>query len=231
MSGDPEGSGASDINLESHSATTAVGTFLALCVTGGSIGWMVGLSVSPVIHGVITCLLAVMTTVAFSFSVETEPKRLLGFARESPLTSSTTQYRSKGLSLLFAMALTLSISVGATMGVYGRTHRWLGESLDTFVSKWEKTGLSDQQLATLLLESQLAGGGEDDPSSANQNQPVLFHTVGASELATLRAARGELLRRLIKGSGDERLIQFADKCKDDDCLHAAVEYLVDPGKG
>jgi hypothetical protein len=160
---------------------------LWLALSGLGLGWLIGLSVSPVIQGVITGLITVVVSIA----------TLLAGVH-------TTQESEPGKSKLpievapFPVAcLILAIALGASIGVYARTHRWLGDSA-------------------------LAGS-----EAQKTSEPALFASVPAEECVQLKAAPDDQLERVMARSSNPRVRRFAEKCTGQPtCLRAAVEELI-----
>jgi hypothetical protein len=121
---------------------------VCLLVCGVGVGWLIGLSISPVIQYVITSLLAVIVSVASALAgikVAEDKETAEG---ESPakrkLRVEVTPFP--------LMMMVIGVAVGASFGVYGRTNGWLSPDVNRFVSKWENTGLDKKEISARLFD-------------------------------------------------------------------------------
>lgn len=126
---------------------------LALAVIGCSIGWLVGMSVSPVVHiilGSAISLVAGLVTVtsglsAFQAKEETPGIKMIDKVRQLHQLSSRLNVIPMAVVIFF-------ITCGAATGVYTRTNDLLGPSPRLFYDKWKSTGLSERNLTLKLYE-------------------------------------------------------------------------------
>lgn len=93
---------------------------IALVVTGLGIGWLVGMSVSPVISIVITSLSGAAAVVIAVFSGVREK-----LANPKMSTSAIGRWL-KLVTPVPVMWLVIGIVAGTCLGVWARTHNWLG---------------------------------------------------------------------------------------------------------
>ena len=125
---------------------------VALILCGASIGWMIGLSVTPVIQGILTTV--------FSFIIV-----VLGLiAGVEPTDKFRVGNYIKNINLLPVGIFFLFLSIGAAVGIYTRTNDYLGVNPDRYFKKWEKYGVqkdsvykvsdSEHQGKTQLLSSE-----------------------------------------------------------------------------
>ncbi|MFL5351078.1 hypothetical protein [Archangium sp.] len=121
---------------------------LALVAAGLGVGWLMGLSVSPVLLTVITGIVAVASSVISA---------LAGLKPEE--TAGGSQGKARNLSLPKATAVPLGIfistlAIGASLGVWARTHQWLAPHTREVAEQWEKVGVSRREVVRRLFEQQ-----------------------------------------------------------------------------
>ena len=99
---------------------------VSLVLCGTSIGWLIGLSASPVIQTVISSLLAVITSIL----------TLLFSLQDGKLKDKISD--NLGVINVFPLAVfLLGLSLAATIGIYARSNDWFGVNPQTFERKWE----------------------------------------------------------------------------------------------
>jgi hypothetical protein len=106
------------------------GEALLLVICGGGLGWLIGLSAAPVIQGVITSLLTIVT----GFAAVSSGMR----AKEGAEAATTTGKAIRAVHALPVAAIVVGIAVGSSFGVYARTNQWLGPNPEY----WEHTTAS-----------------------------------------------------------------------------------------
>lgn len=90
-------------------------TFVNLTLIGISIGWMIGLSQSPIISGVVSTILAFIISILIAVSG-------LDYSK-----NENRNLISKVNISLFPIAIfCFFLSISGTMGIYVRTHNYLG---------------------------------------------------------------------------------------------------------
>ncbi len=129
---------------------------LALVVTGFGIGWLAGLSVSPVVSIVITTLTGTVATILAALSgvkeefldVETSPntlRRLLRWVTPVPLAW-----------------LVAGLVIGASTGLWARTHNWLSPDppapppvvlLKDEIQQWVDLGIAQDEVVRSYFQS------------------------------------------------------------------------------
>lgn len=198
-----------------------------LCVigSGAAIGWLAGLSVSPVIQVTITSLLTVLVSLTSA---------LASINPSGTVASEANRPRWRNLSLVSpapVALLVVALACGASLGAYARSNDWLGASAHRIAEEWKETGLSRTEIL-LRVFNQRYPGLSSQPGAApalqvTSRQGVLF-SVPVEECARFRGAQGEDLRREMLSGSSERVARFAKQCKTPDCLRVAVEELLCP---
>jgi hypothetical protein len=112
-------------------------------IAGLGLGWLVGMSVSPVIQGIITALTGLIVMVTGLFS-----------QGDRKHNDSEKDGFPVGLRIQPAVVgtLTLGIVLGAVFGILTRTNNWLGKSDSAIVAEWESLGLERKDVAGRLFE-------------------------------------------------------------------------------
>jgi hypothetical protein len=122
---------------------------VSLLVSGLGIGWLMGLSASPILYSVVTSLLGLVVAVSGALAgVDLElpsheqegarPKQRVVLSLVNPLP---------------IVALILGVVAGASVGIYGRTNDWLGPQPGRLIARWEQFGLSRREIATQAFTS------------------------------------------------------------------------------
>jgi hypothetical protein len=112
-------------------------TGTSILIGGLGLGWIMGLSVSPVVQTVIAAL------IAFAVAVATA---LVGIrsAPQSPPNNPIITPAPFGL-------LMVGIAIGCTLGVWIRTHDSLGPNLTDRVAQWKSTSYADSLIARRIF--------------------------------------------------------------------------------
>jgi ATP/ADP translocase len=98
---------------------------VALILCGASIGWMIGLSVTPVIQGILTTIFSfIIVVLGLIAGVESTDKFKVG------------NY-IKNINLLPVGIFFLFLSIGAAVGIYTRTNDYLGVDTDRYFVRWK----------------------------------------------------------------------------------------------
>jgi hypothetical protein len=113
------------------------------------------------------------------------------------------------------------IVLGSGIGVYGRTHNWLGFDREAEAKNWSlRTGLSEQDVYRKMFDHEYSVAASAVPDT---KQGVLFDTsLPKDECVQLRPARGEDLRRLLGAMKEQYISDLAQKFP-----AIELEYLVD----
>lgn len=204
----------------------------AIVASGLGVGLMVGLSASPVMEVVIAAILAAVCGVTAAAA---------GISKTDGTEPAVLKTRS--VNALPVSVLILGLAAGACLGVFARTRNWLGNSLDSDVKRWAKTGLPERDLYRRLFDHEYpasppsatvarnADTGEKPSSETQHVSPylgVLFsgESTAIERCPTLKNSKPEDLQRLLLLTNDERLSHFAARVRDPMVLRAFVmEFL------
>jgi hypothetical protein len=174
---------------------------LFLC--GISIGWLSGLSISPVISIILTSLISLLASVA-AISVGLESLNNLVLSK-------------KINSILPITLLILGISIGAPAGIYARTNDFFGENPKHLFNILVETGISkdsskkyimDYEINRLKLESK-SPNQKDDPT----HRPGLYNDT-STLCAVIFRLHGNSLRKFLGQLGNDKIKQSLTQCRD-----------------
>jgi hypothetical protein len=220
--------------------TTKRDSLQALCIvfSGLGIGWLIGMSVSPVLEivigAVLATLLAIVGALAGLDSLPANPNT--GSEGQVPAVGSIVSGLHRRRSQFNVLPLTfliLSIVAGSVVGVYARTNQWLATNPDTFKKKWKAAGLTEAQALQLLVRASY--GSEThaykepvkpkDEEQPPLTLPVLFANVAPEECNVYRNSHGDELVRKLAASSDERLRHLTKQLTETEKLPNAPHIL------
>jgi hypothetical protein len=120
---------------------------LCIFVSGLALGWLVGLSISPVIQVVLTSIVSIVVALSSA---------LAGLIREEAEPSAATKFKRLPISSfnpIPIMFMVLGLAIGSSAGIYARSHNWFGTSAPSITSEWKDTGLSEQEISRRVFDS------------------------------------------------------------------------------
>lgn len=232
-----------------------VGIALGFAVCGLSVGWLVGLSVSPVVQITIEAILGVLVSASATVAgikiqskdssnehVDVVPKQEPGLVGNSFT-----------VDVLPLAIFSLTLAVGSSFGVLARTNDLLGVRPAFIVKRWRGTGLDEPGLRRRLLDEFLApsqeetslglagtnveGNGKKDapthptvggnqPIHKQYRDPVLFN-LSEDDCAYIKSAENlaDKKNRLRATLGDPQFTNFFQDCVGDRCVIRVEEAL------
>ena len=122
-------------------------TLASLPIIGFGIGWLLGLSISPVVSIVITSVTGVAAAVITVMSGLEGKLSGLIVSSEQQISVSSSKIDSRPLA-----ALIIGLFLGSIVGIQARNHNWLGTDLSAGLKQWTITGLTEQEIARRLFE-------------------------------------------------------------------------------
>lgn len=154
----------SSVRSRRHLQQKIVGA-ICLVVSGAGIGWLIGLSMSPVLHivvaGILTVIAGAVTALTglkasvpdeANISEEHPPKESESFVPSTPPERLRHRFDRRPVTAVPLACLIMGIVLGSSLGIYGRTQDWLGANPQTLVTKWRITKLPDDQIAKRLFD-------------------------------------------------------------------------------
>jgi hypothetical protein len=228
-----------------------------LVVIGVSVGWFMGLSVSPVVETVIGVVIASAATLVGTLAgisgktiaqvppayTRTRPDRSPDDRNEVIPEHNGSIERTNRVALNPAplALLLIGMIVGSWIGVCARTNQWLGPRPQRIASRWSGTGLNEQQIQKRLFdqlyppsdksipeEKKNSGSGE-----APRPNPLLggLFAVSAEDCGLLIDRTGKELKNRLLLLKDPRVQLGVKKCQDDEiCLEAVRDVLCSNAK-
>ncbi len=211
-----------------------------------SVGWLMGLSVSPVLHILVASLVAAVVAVVSALSGIRPPAEYNGIGgKQEGLSIARVNHIQ--VSPVPVAILAFGLAVGASAGTVARTNEIFAPNKAMFVRRWQGTGMSDIEVKRRLFDqlypplppkekdvsspeqakSQARESPEkprDNAGRSNALTAALF-AASAEECQLLAAKHGSDLRaRLLLLEGD-RLEKPLQACHSDDCLEGIKELL------
>ncbi len=194
----------------SETTKTRLGVITALVVTGFGIGWLAGLSVSPVVSIVLTMVTGSVATIIAALS---------GVKEEflDPENSPATLRRLLRIVTPVPLAwMVVGLFLGTIVGISVRTHNWLSPvppppplSLKEEIQQWVDLGLDQQEVVAKFFASRISLPPVVTPSglvSGPVNQApttldsVLFASASQEECTTWRGL-------IAKGRNDDLVME------------------------
>jgi hypothetical protein len=213
---------------------------LYLAAIGVGIGWLIGLSVSPVVSIVITSITgSAAAIIAILSGVEDKDDKSQETAKEHPVRLRWA------IDPLPLAVLVVGILVGSAIGVWARNHSWLGSPVESEIAQWRRAGLTDagwtqQDIVSKLFESRYVTTGAITnavaASAPNTNSPfgtMLFaidraecqRLVGASQMANQMADEA-ILKDALASSTISQLWQLPVVITETATLQFIVEQVL-----
>ena len=198
---------------------------IGLLIVGAGVGWLVGMSVSPVVSIVITSVTATAAAIIAVLSGLEDTRSL-----ETDDLHNNIKYVPKRVRVGPLVALVIGIVLGAAVGLSSRSSSVFGSDLDAEISKWTKYGRTQKDVADILFAAAYPQTGSDAaPNRSWAGDPigVLFGSSAdlASACISLTSLEGAELRKFAKGSSLEGVRQIADAVEDPATLKAVLEVI------
>jgi len=161
-------------------AASALLVGLCMLLSGIGIGWLIGLSVSPVLYILITSIVTIAAGITSTLT-GLEAKADKANEDESASTKPTSTKRDIQINPLPLTTLIIGLVIGTSVGVYARTNEWLGPNIEKLTEKWKDTEYSKRDIARVIF-AQLHGTIEAAPQSTAN--PAAPSTTGSTETTT-----------------------------------------------
>ena len=177
---------------------------------GLSLGWMVGLSVSPVLQVLISSIITLIAS-AITVIVGLKPS-------ESNSSSSSTnleKFIDRRINVIPMAIFLSSLAIGTTISIYNRTNDKFGLHPNNLVDKWFEDSLSRQRWKEELFRKTYLDGINDNQQ--RQFTAGLFR-VNADECGMLISKSGEELRASLLQISNGRFDSVIRSCNSERCL-------------
>lgn len=144
--------------------------YLMLLLSGAGIGWLAGLSVSPIIAqilstilGVLAAVLAVLSGVKWS----ADQKDAAPYEQGSAPAEKDVLQKISTVSAVPAGVLIIGLVIGSMLGMTARTHDWFGFDPAGETERWTGLGLDKKEVARILLQAKFGSGGQAGTGAKN----------------------------------------------------------------
>lgn len=183
-------------------------------LAGVSIGWLLGISVSPVLAGTLSVIVGAMVSCTTA-----------GLALKKDDSPASSYFAITLMALLGVGAM-----LGAMLGIYFRTFNLLSPSFESQMQRLKRAGIKKEIYEQALMSIYFNSPGDTgslpkDEKKAVEGSSALSTTLMAGpgspfclKLAAEPSADAARVRGWIQGSDDVQLQQLESKCKDDALL-------------
>lgn len=167
-------------------------TGLSLIIIGFGVGWLAGLSVSPVVSTIITSLVGVVITLISALS------GLKALETPSEKEKSHSRWQVDPVPIAFLVG---GIVIGSIAGISARTQDWFGSDVQTDMQRWKKMGMDEKIVRERLFDREYPPTKEvsKDSEPAGTKQTALFDEI-YDECVHLRTFSGDGLREELENS-------------------------------
>ncbi len=203
-------------------------TPFAILLCGIFVGWLAGLSVSPVLQIILTSLLALAISV-ISLLIGIRPRESGSIILSDKLKNSVNPF-----PLVF---LAIGISTGATFGLYARTNSFFGVDAKHLKADLEKAGFSSDSATKyvqayvigLLFEKEKAVPPIDKKETEKVishlgSNPVLYAS-NSTFCDIMRSKHGKDLLGFLKAQQDSNINKFLVISQDSISIEALKNFL------
>jgi len=201
---------------------------LYLVISGLGVGWIVGLSISPVVHIVLGSILALVVSLASAIAgVEKleEAEEQASAGKTGPIAQKVARVRLDPRPIAL---LVLGLAIGSSIGAYARTNDWLGENPRRVVDRWKGAGLDEAEIRMRLFNDLYPQSSvARDSNSEHPVSPglgVLFAT-GTTDCGNIRLKHGQALWAELRQLKNGRVDAFLKVSRDSLAMEALKEFL------
>ncbi len=163
--------------------TNSIGKGASIVFIGAGVGVLMGLSVSPVVHIVITGLLTLIAAVVSALAgiepsdkVEQEAPKVdtaqtasgeSSVSSPAPIVSVAPdpKFAFPNINPFPLFLLMVGLVAGALGGVWLRTNDILGSETGRRIAKWKATGLEEKEIAIRIFDQRYPSSSPDDKKS------------------------------------------------------------------
>jgi hypothetical protein len=185
-------------------------------LTGLAIGWLVGLSTSAVVGIVLTSVMgSVAALLAASHGSAATLKGIFSNGKDSAASSVERVAPTSTLTALIA-----ATALGATAGVWARTHDWFAPTDAQIVKHWSDLGLDASVVRQRLFDARFPLGKPIESRATT----VLFN-VSVEECAELLSLDRSALRKSIEASTNPAIAAMARPGVSDEDLQKAIQVI------
>jgi hypothetical protein len=192
-----------------------VAEILCLILAGFGVGWLLGMSTTANVQGVIAAVLGVVSSlVAVLSGVK------LSKDSAKPESGSQKSYFPRLTAIPLGM-LMVGIVAGSAIGILCRENNLLGFKPTWFVQRWHAVPEAEQKI---LLENLLKGVDSEEAKRWLTGARLFDLTEGQCDLLRGKIV-GEELRQRLQGLQDPKVNRALAHCRTDDDLLIIKAYL------
>jgi hypothetical protein len=202
---------------------------LSVVVSGFGIGWLMGVTTSPVVQIVVGALVSAVVGITAVANV------IPGFSPLSRANDDDDSPRgSRTLRESTSALLVVGILIGSASGIAVRTRNWLAPSPSEVIETWSSRGLDRKVIAQRLFDQVYPGSPTEDVTKDEKKEPlksdpkvgtgVLF-SLSVDECNSLRLRTGVALINELATSPNEKLKRLSKMTSDTKLLSELVELL------
>ena len=212
--------------------------YLMLLISGIGIGWLAGLSVSPVIAQILSTILGVLAAVLAVLSgVKWTADQKDGEPGEqgSPPAGKHALQKINMVSAVPAGILIVGLVFGSMLGMTARTHDWFGFDPAGEIDRWTGLGLEKKEVAQVLMQAKFGSGGQTAGPKENGSSGTAATTPKTTALYGITAKECDGFYGLSKikdlrlelSSSPNRTLQRLESKLDDKNLKEVIGIICD----
>lgn len=196
-----------------------------LFILGISLGWLVGMSASPVlaiILGSIISLIATIVSVLTGINFNTSTQKSESEENQKPF--------QKNINIAPLSFLVLFIALGTALGLFCRTNDIFGIQPNIFANKWKGSGFDDKDLKNNLLKYLYLTFQKKSETNMTSNEgSLIFHGVlfasTADDCGSITSKHGVELKNSLLALNDSTLTILVRNCNDSSALEIIKDII------
>jgi hypothetical protein len=216
-------------------------SYPSLLLAGLALGWMTGLSVSPILPIIVTAFVSLVVAITAALAgMEIHDSE---DSSAEPRRPPTARRKLAHVSVLPVGLLAVSLAVGSVFGVYARTNEWFGIEPKRAAARWKDAGLDEKQVVQRLFDNIYAPAsskaGEDkkgagskesqgQESSAGKQNPhfsIVFAASSDECTSFLSSNDAQLRGAMMQDEKNKSVQKLAEIVKNPADLKAMVKEL------
>lgn len=197
-----------------------------LLICGLSVGWIMGLSISPIAHIVIGSLMGVIVVVlSLQIGISYNNNHSLWNIINLSVGSSEEDEKKRRINIYPIAIIFIGLIFGSSLGIFARTNDWFGLDIDKEAQFWNDRGQKKQQIYDAIFEWKYNVSSDLNEQLVNIKTRTFLFSVPSNFCNLIEYKYGEILRTHLILLGDKKIKYFAENCKDSLALHLFKETL------
>lgn len=220
-------------------------SWAALFVSSLCVGWLVGLSASPILHVIVGSVIALIVAIVGALAGIQLQISAKDESEDTPNGIPMGTVRGVSVNPLPVAVFAVGLALGATTGISARTNEFFGPNAGRFVKRWQGIGLTDVETKRRLFEELYPAGSHNHTQAAKSDGKdsnaqldeasnlrasaltAALLSVAVSDCQLLAGKHGDELRARLLTLNSDVIQSAAKECKGDDCLNA-IRMLICP---